>query len=270
MKNFAQVAALIMIPMFSVNSHAITLSYSDLPDQIQADLLPAYTGITSLNSMIDASYMNVFMVNNGGQINWLIRYSLDSASSRLTTNDNYDGTSTSYTAPYAGYMWLEAPMSLNLTGENYFRVYTDQVTPNPDLDGYNSGVNQSTWVFGMNASTAIAGSASVFIPYDQGYGDPVSPVGNLNVVDGFITCIECEYAVSLNLAGLLYDASGKGVINTADQTALLLSYNDYDTYSVTNSVRNFYVQPVPVPAAVWLFGSGLITLFGFAGGRKKH
>ncbi|MBI3188890.1 MAG: hypothetical protein HYZ31_13630 [Gammaproteobacteria bacterium] len=31
-----------------------------------------------------------------------------------------------------------------------------------------------------------------------------------------------------------------------------------------------YLTTVPVPAAFWLFGSGLIALFGFANSKKKH
>jgi hypothetical protein len=264
MKKLTQVVHGIVMLGFSAGGHAITLNYSDLPDQIQADVSPAYVG---LRSMVDTSFSSAFYVYHGGELNWLIRYSLDPASSRTTIYEGFDGV----VNPYSGYIWLEAPVALNLTGENYFRVYTDQITPNPDLDGFSSGGNQSTWIFGMSADTARAGSASAYIPYDQGLGGSALPSGNMNIVDGFFTCIECEYIVSLNLVGLQYDASGNSVIDSTDTTALLLSYNDFDPlYSRDSTTRNFYVQqPVPVPAAVWLFGSGLLAMFGFAK-RRKH
>ena len=61
----------------------------------------------------------------------------------------------------------------------------------------------------------------------------------------------------------LYDATDANVINLVDLI---------DTDSITIGRPYFVIEsvvsPVPVPAAVWLFGSGLIAMIGFAKRRQ--
>jgi len=58
---------------------------------------------------------------------------------------------------------------------------------------------------------------------------------------------------------------------TADSISTTLSFTDLTTLSQSAStdfvIDNVSVSPVPVPAAVWLFGSGLLGLIGAA--RRK-
>jgi len=58
---------------------------------------------------------------------------------------------------------------------------------------------------------------------------------------------------------------------TADSTSTTLSFTDLTTLSQSAStdfvIDNVSVSPVPVPAAAWLFGSGLLGLIGAA--RRK-
>ena len=65
--------------------------------------------------------------------------------------------------------------------------------------------------------------------------------------------------------------------NTIDITEPGVTYIDlWDGFSSTNLTpvvggfeTDVYVNPVPVPAAVWLFGSGLIGLIGIARRKKS-
>jgi hypothetical protein len=48
-----------------------------------------------------------------------------------------------------------------------------------------------------------------------------------------------------------------------------LGPNDAEGYAINFSELTIQANPVPVPAAVWLFGSGLLGFMGFTSKRKK-
>jgi hypothetical protein len=48
---------------------------------------------------------------------------------------------------------------------------------------------------------------------------------------------------------------------------LVLSYHESNPYDTGEANFELFVSQVPLPAAAWLFGSGLIGLIGFA--RRK-
>lgn len=258
--------AMLAAGLFAVattNAHAITLSQGDLPSALSS-CASATCNIT-LNSSHDTDFMSVFMVArmrpdfSAYDFNWLVRYQLTSPSARTYVADPDFGTSS--TTPYSGYLWLEAPQTLDLNGQNLFTLYTDKIVPDPDM--YDYGEDPSTWVFGMDSPAAIAGGAAYYYSGDDGYYDPegYGPVeyGNLAVLDGTLICIECGLDVQLNLIGLEYAATGMSTVNPADGRGLLLSHHSfYNSYSDTTHA--FYVQAVPVPAAAWLFGWGLAAI----------
>lgn len=247
-------------------THAIEPSPADLPTNLDCQ---ATTCMVSLISTADTAFMSAFMVarlrsdSSGYDLKWLIRYGLTAPSALTYVADPDYGTSNA--TPYSGYLWLEAPQTLDLSG-NLFRVYTDHVSPDPDMDYYGDGL--STWVFGMDAQAAIAGSASYYHSGNDGYSDPVE-YGDLAVLDGPLICIECALDVRLNLVGLDYAANGTSTFDPADGRGLLLSYHSfYDSWSDTS--RAFYVQPVPLPAAAWLFGWGLAAVGLVARKRRRR
>ena len=66
-----------------------------------------------------------------------------------------------------------------------------------------------------------------------------------------------EYAANTNSAWLLYMTDG------------IQSYGHKATASYAWAVQSGDVSAVPVPAAVWLFGSGLVGLIGIARRKKS-
>ena len=63
--------------------------------------------------------------------------------------------------------------------------------------------------------------------------------------------------------GVIYATSTAGTISSYDA----LTHNSLGGFGSASSGLAYMPSPVPIPAAVWLFGSGLIGLVGLA--RRK-
>lgn len=267
--------------LFAFNAQAMlmpttTIQYGDLPTQINNQF--SFNGCVNdcvqetgntLTSETDLSYMNAFTIGRDGLENWLIRYALDFGSS--TSSLEYDVDTGGYEtilAPHSGYIWLEAPKSIDINNTNIFRIYTDQVVPDPDY--LDDSLYQSTWIFGMDANDVNSGGASITSYGSDGGEPPLPGEGSLELLRFLSPCIECDQSVALNLVGLSYlNGSSQLIVDPSDTNPILLAYSEIaSAYDVNNS-SNFYVQPVPVPAAIWLFGSGLFCLIGAARIKKR-
>lgn len=80
--------------------------------------------------------------------------------------------------------------------------------------------------------------------------------GNATLSPYPVLCVECGYEMTLNLL-----ASPTG-------NPLALSYQEFNSYGTGAASFKLYVSAVPVPAAAWLFGSGLVGLIGLAGCKR--
>ena len=228
-------------------------------------------GITSTDCTVDW-YSQIYtpelaavQINRSTGSSWLIRYNLHAPSTLSSTTFDYDTAYGTSVTSYTGNIWLEAPSEIGLT--NNFNIFTDQV--DQVLDS-NQGRGLPTFHLGMTAADVLNGTASY---YDSGEPNDTG-TGNLIVNDPYIVCIECSLNLTLNLNGLYY-SSGQLLINPIflDPQTQLLTYDnshsfEYGDLGYSNK-REFYVASVPVPAAFWLFASGLLTLFNFAGHRRK-
>jgi len=70
-------------------------------------------------------------------------------------------------------------------------------------------------------------------------------------------CVECGYEMILNLDP-----------NTIIGNSPVLSYHEWNPYDTGEDHFELYVSQVPLPASIWLLGSGLIGLLSFVS-RKK-
>ena len=253
----------------SASAHAAFISVDELPTAVSPT--SCATCAVTTTSAVDLPYMSAFDMlrydTASGAVNesWLLRYNLH-ADSKLTSvvDQSYlggDGIDTTIT-PYSGYLWMEVPKTLDFSNPNQFSVYTDKITPDPDNSPDDT---LSTWRFSMAAIDAVNGGAGYYNSGDDGSGSPVIERGNLSVLDGIFTCVECGIDVRLNLVGLDY-SSGVAGFDFLDNRGLLLEYADFFDYF--SDTRTFAVSAVPLPAAFWLFAAGLIGLFSLSRRRQ--
>ncbi len=96
---------------------------------------------------------------------------------------------------------------------------------------------------GINSASLISGVTGEY--------DYIS-YGNATLSPFPSVCIECNYEMTLNLTA----------------NPLVLSYYESNPYSSENINFELYVSQVPLPSAIWLFGSGLAGLLGLSN-RKR-
>jgi len=120
-----------------------------------------------------------------------------------------------------------------------------------DIHGYRSSV-QDTYVHGYLDMKGLNGAT---LGYDSN--------DNLQGGESFVLPFNTPFHFQ---AALYADAASGAVANFGNTAAISVSLPEGYTFGSSSNV--LLTAPVPVPAAVWLFGSGLLGLIGVAR-RKK-
>jgi hypothetical protein len=132
--------------------------------------------------------------------------------------------------------------------------------------GFGSNVDGGGVNFSYDASIVNVLSVSIdAVVWDLGFNDTGTIDNILGSVDGIMVNAWSAVTGSFTVASVTFQAVGNGL------TGLSLSQFALNPWASGGSALNpgytsglIDVAPVPVPAAVWLFGSGLIGLLGFA------
>ena len=137
-----------------------------------------------------------------------------------------------------------------LTGSLNVRIDDNYTTT---IDYSNVFLNGSTFrsndillsdIDGVSSKTLTSGFTGE--PDYLNYGNSVlSPFPSI--------CVECGYEMILNLDP-----------NSFSGNLPVLSYHEWNPYDTEEDHFELYVSQVPLPASIWLLGSGLIGLLGFA------
>lgn len=181
-----------------------------------------------------------------------------------------------------GSLWLELNQSYSLSDSLHaMTLHFDQtnVVDAPQwVWGDNNWYSLSEQRLNMTTDGLLSGYGEVYIqccedPYDPFLQNPAPFSESADIApslfdsngDWPLICVAdgCDGGALLNLIGLQYvdaGATAELVFNSGDTRSLV-----YYTTGYTNTV--YSVSAVPVPAAVWLFASGLLSLLGVA--RKK-
>ncbi len=157
-----------------------------------------------------------------------------------------------------------------LVGGNYFATNTDDEAAVNLLDTV--GISLNT-VFANGATGEIFDSGTIdfdTLPGTTG-GDLLSlddfvPVTNFFTVGGWQ--LDVDSLIILDQTAGLLNLMGKGMLagNGFDATEVNWSFSSSSTTSYSMTIAST-MSPIPVPAAVWLFGAGLLGLVGVA--RRK-
>lgn len=137
-------------------------------------------------------------------------------------------------------------VEVSSNGVDFFRFDNDSVTPNP-VDG-----------FGAVDPTDITGFAS---KYQQGYGTPFD-LADLSGVSADLDIFNISHVRIIDIVGdgTYFDTDGD-VIYDPFPTIQSAGF-DLDAIGVVN------VNAVPIPGALWMMGSGLVSLVAL--NRRRH
>jgi hypothetical protein len=270
MRSSVLAAALLSLSLvFSIPARTATITNSDLPGSIQS-CITAVTCFVSGTSAYDSATASAFqiqqIVGSGVENNWLMRYALVPPSGQSRINPTQ-------TDSFSGYLWMLVKSTYSATETAHpLTLYLDKVTPAP-FSMYGQYGDLS-----LAMSTADLVSGGGYRTYGLDGNNDSYDYGSLSG-DVPLPCVAegCETHAELNLLELMYGDFGSIIaltsFNPSDARGLVYeqrsSYPCYgDSSCATNDVQSFYVSAIPVPAAAWLFGSGLIGLVGIS--RRKR
>jgi len=172
-------------------------------------------------------------------------------------------------------MFVESAMAtLDLRGTNPPPPVTASATFSPAIDitmgSYQSSIFSMGDVSNLYLNVYSTGAYGMSVP--SGYVD-----GNIISVDfsslrAQVTYQNVSYGdvalwpLTTTLDYGYYDPlTGDYTVGWSETFRLLLSNNN----TLDVSLSGYLLTAVPVPAALWLFGSGMVALLGFASSRKK-
>lgn len=272
MRLFARtIIPLLLALIFSVPVRAAFVMTSELPGSIQS-CITAGACLVSNVSAYDSGTASAFQItqNTGSGIenNWLVRYSLVPPSGQSRLEPPVDDS-------FSGYLWMLAKDSYSASESAHsFTLYLDKVSPGPFSMFGQSGDLE---LF-MPTVDLLAGSS--YRTYGIDYALNSYDLGNLSG-EVAIPCVAegCETHAQLNLLQLAYADLGSTIMltgfNPSDTRGL--AFTQYETFPcygdpscAMHDVQTFYVSAVPIPAAAWLFGSGLAVLIGAMRRKSKH
>ena len=268
----ARLAVLLCIsPTFSLTAAwAATIATSELPGSIQSCITSA-TCVVSNSSAYDSGTASAFQIaqstGSGYDSNWLLRYTLTPPSGQSRINPSQSDS-------FSGYLWILAKSSYSAAETAHpFTIYLDKVSPTP-FSMYGQSGDLSLL---MSTADLVAGSS--YRTYGLDSSNNSYSYGNLTG-DVPLPCLAegCEARALVNLAQLTYSDLGSAgtyhmYFNPSDMRGLVFtqrqSFSCYgDPLCAVNDVQSFYISAVPLPAGVWLFGSGMLGLLRMLYRRK--
>ncbi|MDD2760154.1 MAG: hypothetical protein PHH11_07655 [Methylomonas sp.] len=266
--------SLIQIPVHA----AIIDDISQLPLPVQNCALAGNCLVESI-SAFDNGGIAAFRYQSADFSGYLFRYSVLPPSQASDVEEGFDYSQDppatqhhSTNIPLAGTLWVKAAESYSaLAASHEIVMYLDRATPSQQVvipRWADENLYPTTLNFEFSTASLSASSANRYLAltYD---GDRSS--GDLVGNEALVPCLAegCSVNQRLNLIGMAFVQVGNQLVLqfASDDTRSMLyseaiAYNDV-TYGFLHQ-RDWYVQPVPLPAAwlMWLSGFGLLAGIG--------
>lgn len=241
---------------------------TDLPDSIQS-CITAATCAVNTTSAYHSDTATAFLIQqntgSGVEANYLMRYQLAPPSAQSRLDPPLDDA-------FGGHVWMLAKGTYS-AGEaaHPFTLFFDAVTPTPfPMFGQSGDLSLFMTTTDLLAGSAFKNWGLDSNNIDYSYGDLSGEVP--------LPCVaeDCDVYAQLNLLQLTYENQGANIaltgFNAQDARALLYTQQETfpcygDVSCVIDDSQSYYVSSVPLPGALWLFGSGVIGLI--AAGRSK-
>jgi hypothetical protein len=262
----------LLATMSVISAQASTITVSDLPASIQS-CSPCSVNLTSVVDLYlpaSGGGMSLFAFNHtqvsGGPLvqDWLVRYSLGPSSAQSTIYLNAPYNQSNHTDQLAGNLWMSVQNQYSPTdaASHPFVLYVDKISPIPDdYNFYYSDIPLT-----MPVADILAGSSF----YSGGQTTSCQTYSSGNLAGALpMPPADCGVyaAAQLDLVGLTFQNYGSYIgfsgVNSSDTRSLVFTQSsgehanfqgDYD------SVQTYNISSVPLPGALWLFGSGLLGL----------
>ncbi|MCP4463211.1 MAG: hypothetical protein GY819_10490 [Planctomycetaceae bacterium] len=193
----------------------------------------------------------------------LLGLSVSSANANLMSGDSIFGVESITLDSESGLEWLDLT---HTAGLSYNVVSGKLVDPAEDLFGWRYATLDEVADFWT--------SGGGFDPYDGGAGNWVEGVFGywgpsfVDEEEAYFISADAGLAADTHLFGLLADYTNQQNVPDPFAVAILNDGEFGDAWSVYNmSSALVRVTVVPVPAAIWLFGTALIGLVGY--GKRK-
>jgi hypothetical protein len=287
----AAVAALVAAAA-TVSAHADTISIGNYT--------PIFQGISEAGATVNGQFASIVQINLDAPgisftTNPLCSGCTATAGANVVTKETAGQfvTSTGVAVAITANTYINNDSKPTPTSEDGLQVSNGTLV-NPDQSGFDdlliSKNNQATFATGGTVSSlagvqnAIAGQQSMILTSGTNTGAASSGAADRAGVGvsqngQFMYLVDVDN-VSLNSEANLFSALGAfNAINTDGGGSAELevsngkggatNLNDSGTKDIGADLGVFAapLAPVPLPAAVWLFGSGLLSLFGF--GRRR-
>jgi hypothetical protein len=239
---------------FACQANAQTVvPMTDLPSEIQGCFASGtcstfYTTGTDIISLFNTDTSAAFQYQDSSVDKWLLRYQLMSPPGTIS-----------------GYAWLSAQNSYDISGgdAHAFNLY------------YSGSAFYSTTALTLTLNDLDLASGSSFRLLVPDFEDDTQSIdeGSLLIdpADGVCLATGCGFEATFNLLDMKY-VDGSFSFDASNSRGLLFDAKswydcggtDCGSFAAEDSLR---VSAVPLPAAIWLFGSGLLGVGAMA--RRK-
>jgi hypothetical protein len=265
----------LVLLLLAPTEYARSISITDLPSQLQACISSNDCIVDTGGPVVTIGQMEAYSFSDNLQGSPVSGYALRYLLLPPSSEDSSSGSTA-----YSDDIWLTVQSIYDLSlDSNPVTVYTDTVSPQPnnilfgDSNGLDIDISMTNAALSSGSGFELSALDANNIEIYQANMNLQSDMGG----NALLPCAAegCSATADLNLIYLSYVQSGSTAnlqFNPGDSRSLLYEltsgYDEAPENGGYFTSQSYYVAAVPIPAAAWLFGSGLLGLIGISRRNK--